>query len=130
MCRDCPLGHAACASLWRSRLVSSLLVGPAITAAANGPIDIPAGTQVTAQDIAQFDLLWWDLLQSNLKVREDLFKNRAIGIGLDIAYDAMAMVRLFKLTRDPKYLNHLRKLADQALFYRDDRHPGLSAHKN
>ena len=35
-----------------------------------------------------------------------------------------AMTRMYELTRDPRYLDHLRDLIGIALAYRDDHYPG------
>jgi hypothetical protein len=107
-------------------LVGSLLVGPASPAAASDPIvKISAGTPVTAQDLAQFDARWMgaDRLQ-RLTDYDVLLKNRQAWVAWGVADDSSAMVRMFELTHDRKYLDHLRAVNDIALRYRDDNHPG------
>jgi hypothetical protein len=104
----------------------SLLVGSATMATADDPIvDVSLGRQVTAQDLAQFDIRWMGAKRlQRLTDYEWALKNRQAWVAWGVADDAMGMVRLFEVTRDRKYLDHLRAVAEIALRYRDDNHPG------
>ena len=50
--------------------------------------------------------------------------HRQAWIAWGVFDDAAAMVRMFELTRDHKYLDHLRDVNGVALTFRDDHHPG------
>jgi hypothetical protein len=88
-------------------------------------ISISPGAQVTAQDIAQFDARWMGAARLQRLADYDWeLKNRRAYIAWGIGDDTSAMVRLFELTHDRKYLDHLRDVDNIALHYRDDNHPG------
>ena len=53
-----------------------------------------------------------------------MLTHRQAWIAWGVFDDASAMVRMFELTRDPKYLDHLRDVNGVALKFRDDHHPG------
>ncbi|HEY1300525.1 MAG TPA: hypothetical protein VGF07_08505, partial [Stellaceae bacterium] len=87
-----------------------------------GIVTVSPGRQVTADDIAKFNAQWMapyprqkiiDYAQSTLS-QFDI--DGAWGTGERMA----AMVRMFDLTHDTRYLDHLRELSQIALKYRDD----------
>jgi hypothetical protein len=82
------------------------------------------GNVVTAADIASFDG-WWmkpEVCAGALQDAEDGHKIRKHGWAFP---DRMlAMVHLFELTHDERYLKHLRQFIELALRYRDDNYPG------
>ena len=102
-------------------------LGP-ITVTVNLPaiVTLSPGSQVTAQDIAQFDARWMSEGDRNKRLGEyeAALMDRRAWIAWGLFDDASAMVRMFELTHDTKYLDHLRKVNDIALKYRDDQHPG------
>src|SRR5262245_13190458 len=89
-------------------------------------VTLSPGPEVTPQDIAQFDARW--MTDADLTARlveyEYRLKNRWLSVAWGLSEDAAAMVRMFELTRDPKYLDHLRAINEKTLQYRDDHHPG------
>jgi len=88
-------------------------------------VNISPGTQVSAQDVAQFDARWMGAdLQKRLDDYNLFLKNRQAWIAWGVADTTSAMIRMFELTRDWKYLNHLRDVDNIALKYRDDNHLG------
>jgi hypothetical protein len=87
-----------------------------------GIITVSPGGQVTADDIAKFNAQWMapyprqkmiNFAQSTLS-QFDLDGVWGTGEGM------AAMVRMFDLTHDTRYLDHLRELIQIALKYRDD----------
>jgi hypothetical protein len=54
----------------------------------------------------------------------NLYKQKPGAMAWDVGPRAEAMVRMFELTGDMRYLDHLRELAETALMYRDDKHLG------
>ena len=108
-------------------MIGKSAVGPPDAAA----VDISHGTQVTQQDIQQFNATWMDPAgyrihspSERLSDWDDGMKNRQANIAWGIGDDATAMVRMWELTHDLPYLMHLKSIADITLKYRDDHHPG------
>ena len=99
-----------------------------MTALALAPpiVTISPVSRVTAQDIAQFDARWMSAadLEQRLADHTHGLKNRQAMFVWGVFDDASAMVRMFELTHDPKYLNHLRAISHLALKFRDDQHLG------
>ena len=111
-------------------LISSLLTLPPSTAANAAPdvpiVSIADGTQATAQDIAQFDDRWMrdNDRTGRLGVYQWAMTNRQAWMQWGIADETRAMVQMFELTHDRKYLDQLRAIDTILLRYRDDVHPG------
>ena len=106
---------------------SDLLARPALIVASPPPIvTISPGSQVTAQDIAQFDARWMSAADcaKRLDDHKHGLKNRQVMFAWGAFDDASAMVRMFELTHEPRYLDHLRAVSRLALDFRDDHHPG------
>ena len=106
---------------------SDLLARPALIAASPPPIvTISPGSQVTAQDIAQFDARWMSAADCAKRLDDHKYglKNRQVMFAWGVFDDASAMVRMFELTHDPRYLDYLRAVNRLALMFRDDQHPG------
>ncbi len=79
----------------------------------------------TAEDIAEFDTTWMNsrALASATGHAEWTLSAR-FGAGVWQNSERMiAMARMFELTRDRKYLDHLHDLLARAIRYRDDNHP-------
>lgn len=93
-------------------------LGP-ITVAVNGSgiVTLSPGPQVTAEDIAQFDTRWMKAadLQQRLGEYRASLKNRQAWIAWGVFDDAKAMVQMFELTQQTKYLDHLRDINNVAL---------------
>lgn len=89
-------------------------------------VDISAGTEVTVQDIDQFNTTWMSAADTawRLGFYESAMKNRQAWIAWGIGDDAAAMVRMWELTHDAQYLTHLKSIGDITLRYRDDHHRG------
>jgi hypothetical protein len=105
----------------------NLLARPANIAAGPPPIvTISPASRVTAQDIAQFDARWMSAADLKQRLSEYTYglTNRQVWMAWGVFDDAAAMVRMFELTHDPKYLDHLRKVNHLVLDFRDDHHPG------
>ena len=102
-------------------------LGP-ITVTVNLPaiVTISPGPLATPEDVAQFDARWMN--PEDLRQRLDEYRlrltHRQAWIAWGVFNDAAAMVRMFELTRDPKYLDHLQAINGVALQFRDDQHPG------
>ena len=102
-------------------------LGPiTVTVNGSGIVNLSPGSQVTAHDIAQFNTRWMNAgdLAKRLSEYEYWLKNRQPWIAWGVGDDTSAMVRMFELTRDWKYLDHLRAVNNVALQYRDDNHLG------
>lgn len=87
---------------------------------------ISPGTTVTADDIAQFDAMWTNPDQ-HTKALNDAYA------WLYYRYDMMAwaigdrmgaLVRMYEVTQERRYLDQLRGFIEHALYFRDDYHPG------
>ena len=92
-----------------------------------GLITVSGGPLIRASDIAKFNAKWMQPFQL------EQAKGMA-GWSLLNRFDAgawwtgermAAMARMYDLTRDPRYLNHLRELIKLALDNRDDKHTGF-----
>ncbi len=87
-----------------------------------GFITVSPGRQVTADDIAKFNAQWMQPYQHDFWIgwAGGLLAARdpdgVWGTGERMA----AMARMFDLTQDKRYLDHLRELSQLALKYRDD----------
>lgn len=108
-------------SLWFAASLVVLAIAPHALGAI---VTLSAGTSVTTDDIAQFDTAWMSDPQGQLSWYEYALKNRQPWVQWDSIEASTAMVRMFELTHDPKYLDHLGSIADIMLRYRDDHHPG------
>src|SRR5207244_9878018 len=87
------------------------------TGALAATVSISAGTTVTREDLAQFDAAWMSDPQAQLGWFGYALKNRGPWVQWDLIEASTAMVRLFDLTRDPKYLMHLKSIAEIVLHY-------------
>lgn len=89
-------------------------------------VTLSSGSEVTEQDIAQFDARWMGEAErmKRLAEYETRLKNRQAWIAWGVFDEASAMVRMFELTKDTRYLDHLRAVNNVALQFRDDQHPG------
>ena len=115
-------------------LVGSLLAQPAASNAQTPPpppisspfVSITLDPQTTAQEVAKFDEIWMSpaATKGRLAWDDSALHDRQDWIAWGFAEEAPAMVRMYELTHDPKYVEYLRQLAIIVLRYRDDRHPG------
>jgi hypothetical protein len=91
-----------------------------------GFIKVSPGAQVTADDITQFNQQWmqpWEIkaaLDFARSTLSNMDSSGTTGNGERMA----AMVRMYDLTHDPRYLDHLFDLVELMLRYRDDRASG------
>jgi len=96
----------------------------AVATATQATVTLSRGPTATPDDIAQFDAAWMSDPTGRLYGYEGLLKIREVQLQWGSIEAATAMVRLFEVTHDPKYLMHLALIADTMLRYRDDHHPG------
>lgn len=102
-------------------------------------VTVSFGPTVTPADIASFNAKWMRRDDRNAFLGDRaaiaagvvgdnlhgyLYKQRPGAMAWDVGPRAEAMVRMFELTGDMRYLDHLRELAETALMYRDDKHLG------
>lgn len=88
-------------------------------------VSVSSGHTVTAGDLAQFDALWTQPAQHEaaLGLATSMLMNR-FAAGVWGTSDRMdALVRMYDVTHDPKYLQQLRDFVEAALQYREDRRP-------
>jgi hypothetical protein len=87
-----------------------------------GFITVSAGPRVTPDDITKFNEQWmqpFELLNARNDARRDLKARDPDGVWTHSERMA-AMVRMFELTHDTRYLDHLRDLIQIVLQFRDD----------
>jgi len=91
-----------------------------------GFASISDGTAITAEDIQKFNVEWMnpDWCAYELSQAQKDFSYRQAGWGY--ATRMRSMTRMYELTQDERYLNHLRQFIELILFYRDDHYPGNS----
>ncbi len=88
-----------------------------------GLIKVSPGREVTADDIAEFNEQWmqpWEIEFWRGSVASTLSNLDSSGMTGN-GERMVAMVRMYDLTRDPRYLDHLFDLIEIVLRYRDDR---------
>jgi hypothetical protein len=87
---------------------------------------ISPGNAVTAEDIANFDRLWMHepLVNHVLSDFDSELSQSKLTIGWDVGERLEAMVHMFELTRNPRYLAQMHRIIEIALKHRDDRRPG------
>ena len=88
-----------------------------------GLIQVSPGGVVTADDIAEFNEQWMQLWATNAALgtaQSRLFNKDSSGT-TEVGERMAAMVRMYDLTHDPRYLDHLFDLIEIVLRYRDDR---------
>ena len=95
-----------------------------------GLIELSPGSGVSARDLAKFTARWMQRdgeggqKEFLAVMRYELYRQTADKMSWDVSWRAEAMVRMFDLTGDLRYVAHLRDLAQTALKYRDDFHQG------
>lgn len=89
-------------------------------------VTLSAGTAITAADIAMFDARWTQAVQHEAALGGARWKlYERVGVGVWETGDHMsALVRIYELTLDRRFLDQLRDFIEAALLFRDDRHPG------
>ncbi len=89
-------------------------------------IDLAAGNQVTAADIAAFDAKYMQPYQRERAVLETRYRLfHRLDSAMWEAFEWIhAMVRMYDLTHERRYVEHLGALLKEILPYRDDHHPG------
>lgn len=106
---------------------------PDITSLADTPsgdpglVTVSTGRTVTPTDLADFNAKWMRLEARDaflVEMNKYLYKQQPGAMTWDVSPRAEAMVRMFELTGDVRYLDHLRELSETALMYRDDKHLG------
>src|SRR5947208_3223640 len=95
-------------------IVTGLLSAAFITSAIAAPVTISRGTEVTAEDIAQFDAMWMtnakQRLYGNGNPRTGYdwdMKNRQGWLANDLVDDTTSMVRMYQATRNARNLDPL-----------------------
>jgi hypothetical protein len=90
-------------------------------------ITVSPGPTLTQEDLDQFDAKWMQPAQQDVAVARaagNLYAQTHDAIVWETSERMEAMVRMYDLTRDPRYLDHLQEFVEWALVYRDDNHPG------
>lgn len=82
-------------------------------------VKLSPGSQVTAEDIAQFDERWMKDVDREERLNgsygyRDFLEDRQVHVAWGMFEDASAMVRMYELTQDTKYLDHLRAINEIA----------------
>ncbi len=92
-----------------------------------GFITVSAGKQITPEDLAKFNGRWMQPNQrlAALSYAEGALKWRFDAGAWGTGEHMVAMSRMYELTRDRRYLDHLCELIKLALRFRDDQHPGF-----
>jgi hypothetical protein len=91
-----------------------------------GMITLSPGREITAGDIDQFNAKWMqpaERLDALLRANGNLYV-RNDRIVWEVGDRMTAMARMYELTRDLQYLDHLCDFIETALRFRDDMHPG------
>lgn len=91
-----------------------------------GLITVSPGRDITAEDRAEFNARHMQPYQRNLalaRAHGNLYRQNP-GIVWEVSERMEAMARMYDLTRDIYYLDHLKEFIELALLYRDDYHPG------
>lgn len=89
-------------------------------------VTVSNGSAITAADIAMFNAKWMQSDERNgalARARGHLFRRSDVLVW-EIGDRMSAMVRMYELTGDLRYLDHLKEFIVDVLKYRDDRHPG------
>ena len=117
-------------TLLRLSLIGLLACG-AIPALADTGMQVPCavldnGNQLTAADIQLFDERWMKDADRNARLGDwaSGLKDRQGWIVWGVGDDAIAMVRMFELTHNRKYLDHLVAINKLVLKFRNDHHQG------
>lgn len=94
------------------------------------PVSISAGPNLEASDLSQFNAVYMQRWQRELKLEETWYRlfTRQDAAQWEAFERMSAMVRMFDLTGDLQYATHLRELTNVLLPYRDDLHPGHDPH--
>jgi hypothetical protein len=110
-------------------LLASLFGQPAAPAsAATLPlVTFDNNTIVSSAEVNAFDTRWMAKADrdSRLNQYRSALATRSLYIAWGISDDARAMVNMFEVTGDPKYLEHLRDIGDAAFSKRDDQKAGI-----
>jgi hypothetical protein len=88
-----------------------------------GLIKVSPAREVTADEVTEFNEKWMQPWATNAALRtaaSRLFNKDSSGT-TEVGERMAAMVRMFDLTHDPRYLDHLFDLIEIVLRYRDDR---------
>jgi hypothetical protein len=87
-------------------------------------VNLSDATAVSAADIDHFNGRWMQPAMCQAEVASAARDFSLRQPGWATAERMAAMVRMFELTHDLRFLNHLRELTEIALAYRDDHYPG------
>ncbi len=87
-------------------------------------ITLSDGPTVTAEDLAQFDARWTSDHAGQSCVARQRLAERCDPCVWDIFDRMHALIRMYDLTHDEKYVAQLRDLVEHAFQFRDDHHTG------
>jgi hypothetical protein len=87
-------------------------------------ITLSDGPTVTAEDLAQFDARWTSDHAGQSCLARQRLAERCDACVWDIVDRMHALIRMYDLTHDGKYVTQLRDLVEHAFQFRDDHHPG------
>jgi hypothetical protein len=107
-------------------VTGGLLVAPAATAASSATVSFSAGPTVTDSDILQFDQRWMQPadMANRLADYDWHLRNRLTYEAWGIGEETRAMVQMYEVTHQRRYLDQLRAVDELVLNSRDDRNPG------
>ena len=90
-----------------------------------GFLNISAGSELSSQDLQTFNAQWMQPYEIDWRFQRTCnnIRDRNDAIVWEAFEFTLAMVRMYELTRDPKYAKALGKFADYMLSKRNDRHP-------
>lgn len=87
------------------------------------PVTLSEGRQITTWDIQQFDDRWMYAPLLDLGGVKWGLQAHYLPVGWEHSERMRAMVRLYEITHERRYLDHLSDMIEIVLQYRDDRHP-------
>ncbi|MDD1621872.1 MAG: hypothetical protein LUQ11_10370 [Methylococcaceae bacterium] len=87
------------------------------------PVTLSEGKKVRPWDIQQFDDRWMYPPLLDLSGWEGALKKHSLPVAWELSERMRAMVRMYEITHERRYLDHLRDITEMVLQYRDDRHP-------
>ena len=91
-----------------------------------GVITVSAGPEITLQDLSKFDAHWMQPAQRQVAYERAYWNlyQRNVSIVWEAGERMTTLVRMYELTHDTRYLDHLHQFTEAALMFRDDHHPG------
>lgn len=95
-----------------------------------GPLALSPGRRVVEEDLRQFDDQWMfgNQPQDKLRFYSDQMAAHNLAVSWEINERMLAMARMFELTRNTQYLDHMQAIIEVVLRYRDDALPNGEVH--